>query len=272
MESDDNYKWTLFYKKLYDFEVKEFTPQFSEDAPKFDIIFNINEANILPTIAPEHTHKLVNIIHHKFRTRPNERYIDIRRRANNDNHYAMPILNMNTNYPKYSEINNRINIAIIGGADEYNYNIINRICVDPYVDTKLLHFHIVSREMNNDATKNIKQPFTTYEGLETESLIELVSQCDYILIDVKLNNIERIFNKYAITGGIILAWTFAVPLILSYQTNKYLQYKNCIVFDQKDHKLPILLRKITQEALYKERDEFPSIETVLMTHYPDLLN
>jgi hypothetical protein len=271
MESDDKYKWIMFYRKIYKFDIRKFTPQFPEDLPNYDIVFNINETNILPTIPPEHIHKLVNIIHHKFRSRPNERYIDIRRRANNADHYAMPVLNMCTNYPKYSEVNNCVNIAIIGCGDVYDHRIINRIYNDPYVDNRQVHFHIIAREITKNMTENIKQPFTTYEGIETETMIKLVNQCDYILIDIKINQAKE-FNKYAISGGIILAWTFGVPLILSYQTNKYLQFKNCIVFDQKEKNLPIVLRKISQEALYKERGEFPNIQTVLMTHYPDLMN
>ena len=248
--------WLDFYKdffKDYNFEYKSFM-DFKQFKDNFDFIF-------VPTDDDKY-------IQSEW---INNRYIAIQHTNNVRNHYFTNNLGIRpfvTNYidwalpcytilNEYDKINlnevDAINIAIIGGNNDYNYNIINKLQSSKRINlfiigrNTLLFKHELLNFNNNNFYVNI------HNNIPTNDLLNILKKCDYILTDTTFNTDH--INGISMSGSIPIAFSTLTPLIISKQNNEFYKFKNVIEFDY-DSVEPIVLSNeiINIEDLKKERD------------------
>lgn len=253
--------WLDFYKdffKDYNFEYKSFM-DFKQFKDNFDFIF-------VPTDDDKY-------IQSEW---INNRYIAIQHTNNVRNHYFTNNLGIRpfvTNYidwalpcytilNEYDKINlnevDAINIAIIGGNNDYNYNIINKLQSSKRINlfiigrNTLLFKHELLNFNNNNFYVNI------HNNIPTNDLLNILKKCDYILTDTTFNTDH--INGISMSGSIPIAFSTLTPLIISKQNNEFYKFKNVIEFDY-DSVEPIILSNdiINIEDLKKERNELISM-------------
>lgn len=253
--------WLDFYKdffKDYNFEYKSFL-DFKQFKDNFDFIFvTTDDDKCIQSewinnryIAIQHTN---NVRNHYFTNN-----LGIRPFVSNYIDWALPCYTILNEYDKINlnEVD-AINIAIIGGNNSYNYNIINKLQSSKRINlfiigrNTLLFKHELLNFNNNNFYVNI------HNNIPTNDLLNILKKCDYILTDTNFNTDH--INGISMSGSIPLAFSTLTPLIISKQNNEFYKFKNVIEFDY-DSVEPIILSldMINIEDLKKERNELISM-------------
>jgi len=185
------------------------------------------------TICIDHYYKIRNhAFENRIATRPfsNEYY----------RKWALPI------YPIISfKTINETNIVLLSDDSNYNMNILNRLKSNKIV------LHAISRTMSIERFKNINIDIQIYRNIDTNQLINILSNASYVITDVSES---KHYATEIISGSVPLAFSTLTPLIISKETNSYYKFKNVIEFD-KNSMDPIILHNINMDELKKERDE-----------------
>jgi mannosyltransferase OCH1-like enzyme len=152
---------------------------------------------------------------------------------------------------------NNINIAIIGGGDnyKYNYDVINRL-----YSNKHINLFIMAREAEIFSNTLLNTNFSVfkYNNIDTDKLIKIIQKCDYILIDCTYN-IDHM-NGVSMSGSIPLAFSTLTPLIISKSSNELYNFKNVIEFDINNNDSIIVYKNdLLIKNLNKERNELISL-------------
>lgn len=245
--------WIDFYKnhfKPYNFEINQIC-EFELNRDKFDIIFVTTDDDYVFK-SEWITDKCISVNHINNIRRPEfKNNLGTRPFIKISKEWALPCYSIFKEKDKDISSNNDINIALIGGLAEYNYNTINRL-----TSSRTINLHIISRSAYKFHTVNVnkdKIKVTLYDNMDTIKLIDFLKKCDYILTDTSYN-LDHV-SGISMSGSIPLAFSTLTPLILSKGNNSMYNFKNVIEFDI-ETKDEILIEKshIDISGLEKERE------------------
>jgi hypothetical protein len=135
-----------------------------------------------------------------------------------------PILEKNNKENLSSEF---INVSIIGGNNDYNYNTINRLSSSRRIILNIIARYANCFNVSHITNKNIN--VVLHNNIDTRDMINLLKKCDYIFSD-STYNIHHI-NGISMSGSIPLAFSTLTPLIISKSNNKLYKFKNVIQFE-----------------------------------------
>jgi hypothetical protein len=248
-------RWFEFYKKCkcfkdYYFEFKE-VDEFEEYKSTFDTIFLTTDDDF--KLKNEWINdKYICIDHHNTNRRPQiNRHLALRPFINYRN-WCLPCFPAIQISDKKLD-NNEIHISIIGGRNDYNYSVINRICSN----NSRINIHFISRNINkNLIIDNINKAYTyhLHENINTIELFKVLNNCDYIFTDCTAN-IDH-FTGISMSGSVPLAFSSLTPLIISSHNNGFYKFKNVIEFDiQTSDNIYIEKNVIHLDKLLEERNE-----------------
>jgi glycosyltransferase involved in cell wall biosynthesis len=247
--------WLDFYKeffKEYNFEYKSFV-DFIQFKDNFDLIFVTTDDDKLiqndwinnKYIVIQHTN---NIRNHYFTNN-----LGIRPFRNNYIDWCIPCFPI---FNKEDKINlnerENINIAIIGGHKDYNYNVINRL-----QSNIKINLFIIGRNCINFKTELLNFNHNNFyvsihNNIPSMELFNIVNNCDYILTDC-VHNYDHIFG-ISMSGCIPIAFSTLTPLIISKQNNEIYKFKNVVEFDyESNEKILIYKDVIDINSLIQER-------------------
>ena len=134
-----------------------------------------------------------------------------------------------------------IHVAMIGRLDDdINYEIINRLSVNPNVKFQL---HCIGRKVAIDVTNlnpKLNMTIVIHECIDTREMIELLKKCDYVLTDFQ--NDDHI-NGISMSGVVPLSFSTLTPLIISKQNNRIYKFKNAVEFELNSADLIVLAKK-----------------------------
>ena len=264
-ETENNMGWLEFYKNHFgasssgfEFEFKpvaEFSDANVRD--QFDIIF-------IPT-DDDYAFKqewiderCIAIEHHKSVRRPEYVHrIGTRPFVASDKQWALPCYEIVSPNEKITATLEPgcIHVALIGRLkDTINYEIINRLLVNPNVKLQL---HCAGRKVTIDVTKlnaNSNMSLVIHECIDTREMIELLKKCDYVLTDFQ--NDDHI-NGISMSGVVPLSFSTLTPLIISNQNNHIYKFKNVVEFELNSADRIVLVKKEADDIarLNVERDE-----------------
>ena len=233
---DINYNWLRFYKTLftkYSFRILDYIT-FEKNKDTYDHIILAtdddkkfkNEWVNIKTICIDHiSHNRRPQTPHHISTRPFNQ-------QNND--WALPCFPIINYSNKITHINEDvINVAIVGGTHslpngQYNINVINRL--NPGENKKII-IHAICRHMNHGMFVDIKNTIElkVYSHIDTYEMMNVLQTCSYLLTDVDYN-VGHITGG-SMAGGIPLAFSNLVPLIISKGNNNIYKFKSAIEFD-----------------------------------------
>ena len=263
---DKTLGWIEFYInhfKNYKFEVKHIYT-FEEMKDKFDIIFVTTDDDY--AFKSEWINDKCVSINHTCMIRRLEfkNNLGTRPFIKNYKKWAIPCYNIFQENDKETTLNKDINISIIGGLNDYNYNTINRLH-----SSSNINLYIIARNANNFNISNIiNKNINTilFNNIDTDTMINLLKSCDYILSDATYN-IHHI-NGISMSGNIPLSFSTLTPIIISKGNNNLYKFKNVIEFDIKlNDKIIIEKGMINISALEKERQKIIS----MFNDYNDIL-
>jgi glycosyltransferase involved in cell wall biosynthesis len=146
---------------------------------------------------------------------------------NTHNDWVIPCFNIFKETEKTNMLDTDINITIIGGNIDYNYEVINRLDSKKHINLFILGRNISF--FNKDNIKNQNIDVILIQNIETTQLFDILKKCDYILTD-STTNYDHI-NGISMSGNIPLSFSTLTPLIISKNNNSIYKFKNVIEFN-----------------------------------------
>ena len=233
---DINYNWLRFYKTLftkYSFRILDYTT-FEKNKDTYDHIILATDDDRQFKNEWVNT-KTICIDHISSNRRPQTpHHISTRPFNQQTNDWALPCFPIINYSNKITNINEDvINIAIVGGTHslpngQYNINVINRL--NPGENKKII-IHAISRNINVSMFADIKNTIELklYNNIDTYEMMKVLETCSYLLTDVDCS-IGHITGG-SMAGGVPLAFSNLVPLIISKGNNNIYNFKSAIEFD-----------------------------------------
>ena len=254
---DKTIGWLDYYKnhfQNYHFEITNIL-KYKEIQETFDITF-ITTDDDYAFLNEWVNDKCVVVDHMSIIRRPEYKHrIGTRPFINNYRDWIIPCYKVFEKSDKTNLLDPDIHIALIGGDNNYNYDLINKMYSD-----KQIHLHVISRNalfFDKNVIKELTN-ITIYNNIETTHLFHILKNCDYILTDFtyKMSHI----NGTSMSGNIPLAFSTLTPLIISNQNNAVYKFKNVIEFDMEtSDKIYIDKNIIDVDALSNERTQLISM-------------
>ena len=153
-----------------------------------------------------------------------------------------------------------VHVCIIGGgnldSNLYNLHVINRLkCTN-----KKIVLHVITRVITPVMLdilqkKNVDiAEIKLYNQFDTNNMFMLLQYCNYIFIDVTINNDHNI--GYSMSGSTPIAFSSLSRLIISKQNNKLYKFSSALEFDSTTND-DIFIGDITvdiYELILQERD------------------
>jgi hypothetical protein len=248
----NNLGWLDFYKIIFNdyiFEYKNIT-EYNYLKDSFDITFVTTDDDY--GFKNEWINeKCISIEHTCIIRRPEFKYkIATRPFITNYRDWALPCYKIFNETDKQNMLEPDINIAIIGGKNDYNYKLINRL--QSVLKINLLIFSRYANSFDTQQITNNNITSIIYNNTNTIELFNLLKKCDYIFSD-STNNTDHI-NGISMSGNIPIAFSCLTPLIISKYNNALYNFKNVIEFDleSKDN-INIDKGKININSLFEER-------------------
>ena len=248
--TDNNLGWLDFYScKFNNFRIKNIDIFFNIDKNRYKYIFlttdddgcfmnkNINYENII-------------VINHywKIRNHFGQKYLNCAPFKDSKLDFCYPI------YPIYTSRDKEQNniITIIGNGIKYNIDIINRFCIH---NVNQITLNVISRDLNKTLLIGLSDKFkvNVYSDLETNKMIDLLKQTNYIYMTYA--NLNEKYLLHSCSGSLHLAFSTLCKCIILESTNKLLQIKNCVTYNENEN-IPIYLDHVDFYNLEKERQEY----------------
>jgi len=257
----DKAGWAEWYLTYFKYEEKHID-KFLEEYATFDKIFLVTDDDPeFPSLDSFHKKKVIAIQHYYVKARPDLFCIPIRpfySPVSLKNSYVIPFMPFGRSPKPASDV---INIAVLGHViGKYDIASINKMYRK---DGKELVFHFVSRSVHPDALEGIAKKCSINENIGTKAMLEILVNSDYILIDGSESK-QKDMKKKKTSGALGLAWSFLIPIIISYKSNKLFNFRNVV---QYRFDLPrTLLYDINIDDIQKERDQFMDIEKYISLH------
>ena len=260
---DNTLGWLEFYKNIfqnYQFEIKSVL-NFENEREIFDIVFITTDDDYFfkeecitsKCVAVQHTY---NIRRKEFLNNLcTRRFLNFSENENeneNENkHYAIPSFTIFKKNEKENKIHECVNVCLLGGRELYNYDIVNRLTSDLFIN-----LYVISRyvKFSNESVTNGNINIIKMSSIDTQILLNILKKCDYILTDVTEN--EDHANGQSMSGCIPLSFSTLTPLIISKKNNKLYNFKNVIEFNtDTGDKIIIEKNSISIDLLESERNE-----------------
>ena len=156
------------------------------------------------------------------------------------------------NILRSSETNNSINIAIVGGNNNYQFQQINRLS-----SSSKICLHFISRNVRADLLRPLQDKFTLciHENISTSKMNDILKLSKYIMSD-SITNTDHI-NGMSMSGSVPLAFSNLNILILSSKNNELYKFKSAQTFAI-DSNEPIEVNdkvdSLDIEKIYEERN------------------
>lgn len=255
-EGFSHYNWFDYYKKIFtdetfDFQIKYYI-YFENERYQYDYIFILTDDD--PRFKNEWVNNKTICVDHSISIRRNNELLyHISTRPFNIivKDWALPCFPIIKSSDKINIINNfnnenNIHIAMIGGHSviQYNVNVINRI--KSKNENYKIVLHAISRRMTINMFNNLKDniELKIYNGLDTFEMMKLLEKCSYFLTDVD-NNWDHVMG-FSMSGGVPLAFSNLLSLIISKPNNSIYKFTNSIEFEM-DGNDDIILPEIKNE-------------------------
>lgn len=144
--------------------------------------------------------------------------------------------------------NESINIGICGGRNDYKLDILNNF----YSPTRPIIYHLITRECDPKYFKNFKNKINIYLKINTDKMMDILNNCNYILTDI--SNDDHIEGR-SMSAVIPLAISLLKPLIISKKNNELYKFKNVYTFTGGEKINIDDFNSIDYTAYKQERDE-----------------
>ena len=278
------YNWFHLYEKLFANDATFFFTfyhfrEFENKRNNYDIVFIATDDD--PNFKNEWmTPKTICIDHHyTIRRTTATNHIATRPFKENARRWSLPCFKVVDISAKKRAIDIgshefAIHIAIVGGTHslkdgKYNINIINRL--HPINNKYKIILHAISRNISPTMFSGINQDIQLqiYSNVDTFEMIQILEKCSYFLTDVDYNNDHS--NGYSMSGGVPLAFSNLLPLILSKQNNELYNFTSAVVFDI-DNNDDILLSENVNPLFDLVDDERNQLMDMFDTNVKDIMS
>lgn len=256
-QCDNNLGWLQFYKNIfsyYNFEYKNIS-DYEVLKDTFDIVFVTTDDDY--SFKQECiSDKCITIDHTCFNRRPEfKHHLEIRQ-FNVDRPWVLPCFNIFNKNDKLNMPEPEINIAIIGGNNDYNYEIINRLNGKVNINLFILARHALKFDRLKIKKESINVKI--FNNIDTNELCDILKKCDYIFTDVTYNTDH--INGVSMSGSVPLSFSTLTALIISKTNNAMYKFKNVVEFDL-DSTAEIMIDKgvVNIDLLIDERDYLMSM-------------
>jgi len=243
--------WLEFYKqffKNYNFEYKNIS-DFEKEKNNFDNIF-ITTDDDYAFNTEWINDKCICIDHISMIRRPEYKYrLGTRPFIKNLRDWTIPCFTAFGINDKTHINEPDINITIIGGLNDYNYDVINRLNSEHKIK-----LHIIARYANYFDVTKIKNKIETviHNNINTFELFSLLKKGDYIFTDSTFNTHHS--GGISMSGNIPLSFSTLTPLIITSFNNSMYKFKNVVEFDlMSQDKINITKGMIDINLLEEER-------------------
>jgi hypothetical protein len=258
-----DYSWLDFYTKNNDdflFTIKHYNI-FESERELFDIVFIITDDD--PRFKNEWVNQKTICIDHHFSNRRTSALHHIATRPFKENLRrwslpCFPLVNLARKLSNIEKLQNDsvIHIAIIGGThslkNTYNVQVINRL----KIENNRIQIHAISRNINEHMFLGLRPDIELkiYNNSNTFDMLYVLEKCSYLLTDVDCNSDHA--NGYSMSGGIPMAFSNLLPLIISKENNSIYNFKNVVEFEMNEVNNIILSNSLDKfEGVSKERED-----------------
>jgi len=246
--------WEEFYNKLFNNIAWKSPDLINDEYNEYKYIFLATDDD---PGAPKKLLSISNVIcidhYYQIRTPeiPFKFHIAVRPFLENNRKWALPcypIIKTCIDKTALIQLNKGVNVAIVGGCNDYNVADINRLSSEEQIN-----LHFISRTINPSVLKALHSKFNTYlhANISTVIMMSIIKQCKYIVCDVTMKHI----TGKSMSASIPLAFSNLNKLVISNTNNNLYKFKSAQTFNINTNE-PIMLDNTTDylEDVYAERE------------------
>ena len=270
---DRHYNWLCLYQKLFENDSFKITffhfTEFEKKIDDYDLIFMATDDD--PYFKNEWINNKTICIDHNYAIRRRNPFLKhrISTRKFREERFqrkfwslpCFPIINITD---KKTIMNNNENdtilhIAMVGGTHSlkrcYNMDVINRL--RPINENYRIVLHAISRDLHMGFFDNVRDDIELkiYSTLDTLEMVQILAKCSYFLTDIDYNA-NNIYG-YGMSGGVPLAFSTLLPIIMSSNNNAIYNFKSTVTFDMNNNDYILLSENVNPliDLVYEERNE-----------------